>query len=100
MLRSMPARTLHEWMAFDELEPLRYQEWALRRMEGMLAQGLAMFASANRDRKKRPEAYTAGEFLGEDGAYRPPKKAQELWEKIKAIAGMFGIKAHRKDGAG
>jgi len=89
----MSSREFAEWAAYASMVPMPELRADLR-----AATVAALFAEANRDRKKRGKAYTVAEFVrffsGDKlGIATPPKsgaarddKAKELWAGFKAWA--------------
>ena len=100
----MSSREFAGWMAYASMVPMPAERADLR-----AATVAALFAEANRDRKRRRKPYEVGEFCalfsgeslrdGEGGIATSPKggaprndKAWELWANVRAWAVGCGAK--------
>lgn len=83
----MSAATLHEWMAFDQLEPD-----PLPRLEFMLAKLMAMYGNSHRDPKRHPEFYRISDFMLErfDTPTQPHQTPEQAYGMVKAWAFLCG----------
>ena len=91
---AMSSREFAEWAAYASMTPMPEQRADLR-----AATVAALFAEANRDRKRRKKAYGVGEFVrlfaGESGQPQgtaPTRrgKVEELWANLKVWAYAAG----------
>jgi hypothetical protein len=85
MLDGMSASTFQEWQLYDRIEPFGEMRSELRH-----GQQMAMTANLNRDSKKRPQPFTALDFM--NYIEQPEEKEltpEEYFEKIdKEIFGL------------
>jgi len=84
LLSRISSRELTEWMSFFELEP-----WGTETELLGHAITSATIANVNRDTKKRPNPFTANDFIPEFDRYKATEN-QAL--KIRQINAMFGGK--------
>ena len=86
----MSAREFAAWVAYAGMEPFGETRADIR-----IATLAALFAEANRDRKRRRKAFSVGEFVelfrgqtAHDCAppQDPDRKKAELWANVKAWA--------------
>jgi hypothetical protein len=84
---AMSSREYAEWAAYASMTPMPEQRADLR-----AATVAALFAEANRDRKKRSKAYSAGEFVrlfsgvGDVERLASEDRRAELWANLKVWA--------------
>lgn len=76
----MSSREFSEWMAFAELEPFGEERADLR--SAIVA---AVFANANRDRKKRPRPFAPADFMPFREKAQPT--SEDLRTKFRALTG-------------
>ena len=92
LLAALPASTFHEWMAFDDVEPLAvgpYLRDMLARLDWaqqQLAVNNLILANVNRDRERRPYPYELSDFLPH--AESSPAEPQDIWRMLKTWALM------------
>ena len=88
--KAMSSREFAEWVAYAGMEPFGETRADIR-----IATLAALFAEANRDRKRRRKAFSVGEFVelfrgqtAHDCAppQDPDRKKAELWANLKAWA--------------
>lgn len=92
----MSSREFAEWIAYTRHEPV-----GPARLDMLAALQMALFANANRDAKKRPEPYTADEFIPRwwpdpdaetTEPEQPGRDPQEIWAAIKTWAMLSGAR--------
>ena len=84
MLRGLTAKQLWEWEHFADIEPFdeRRQDWRV-------ASILSMLANVNRDSDKRPEPFTAEDFMLLFGDARQKTKKSQTWQEQKRIFEVY-----------
>ena len=94
LLARTSSRELSEWMAFDGIEPL-----ADRRLDVLLAMFMALFANANRDRKKQRRAFKIEDFLPQwDKPERQEQSGAHMLHMVEMLNAALGGKDLRQKG--
>jgi hypothetical protein len=82
---TMDSREFAEWMSFARLEPI-----GERRGDWQAASIVAAIANANRDPKKRKEAFAVSDFLLRFGTAEEEPERQ-TWQEQLRIAEMLNV---------
>lgn len=84
----MPAPLFHEWMAYDQLEPIAPGP----RLEEMLAEYMAMYGNVHRNPRTKPEIFRKADFMLDrfDAPRLPSQTPQQTWGMVKAWAMING----------
>lgn len=87
MIAGLTARQLNEWMVYDSIEPFGEYRAELRH-----GQAMAMMANLNRDSDKRPEPFTARDFMNFlDPVGESPEREYTDEELDAYAAQIFGV---------
>lgn len=84
MLAEMKPHHLGEWLALYRIDP--WGEWRADLRMGIHA---SVLANVNRDPKRKPQPYTADDFMPKFTTPAEPEAAPDLADKIKAIFSRF-----------
>ena len=80
MLADMQPHHLGEWLAYHRINP--WGQWRDDLRSGIVA---SVIANVNRDPKRKPEPFTASDFIPQFERVEPDAPAPDLDEKIMAF---------------